>query len=165
MQPERSGRLTKWTIELGEYDIGYNRRISMKGQALVDFLTEVPDKVDRGDIDEPMTESKKDEAQEGPEVPGDIWMLYTDGASSIDGSGAGVILTSPLGDKSTYALRFDFKCSNNEAEYEALLAGMRLAQSVGVTTLEARGILSWWQISSMDYTKQKKHTSRNISIK
>ena len=65
--------------------------------------------------------------------------LYTDGASSADGSGAGIILPSPLGDKSTYALRFDFKCSNNEAEYEALLAGMRLAHSMGVNKLEAKG--------------------------
>ena len=60
------------------------------------------------------------------------WTLYTDGASSSEGAGAGVILTSPTGERSTYALRFGFKCSNNEAEYEATLAGLRLAQSLKV---------------------------------
>jgi ribonuclease HI len=35
-------------------------------------------------------------------------------------------------------LRFEFKASNNQAEYEALLAGMRLALEVGVKELEAK---------------------------
>ncbi|GJS44893.1 ARID DNA-binding domain-containing protein [Tanacetum coccineum] len=51
-----------------------------------------------------------------------MWTLFTDGASSIEGSGAGLILTDPNGQEVTYALRFDFKTSNNEAEYEALIA-------------------------------------------
>ncbi|GKD23813.1 suppressor of mec-8 and unc-52 protein homolog 1, partial [Tanacetum coccineum] len=46
------------------------------------------------------------------------------GASSAEGSGAGLILTDPNGQEVTYALRFDFKTSNNEAEYEALIAGL-----------------------------------------
>ena len=56
MQPERSGRLTKWAIELWEYDIGYQRRVSMKGQALADFLTEIPDKIENSNKDELTTE-------------------------------------------------------------------------------------------------------------
>nr|KAJ0215185.1 hypothetical protein LSAT_V11C300107570 [Lactuca sativa] len=59
------------------------------------------------------------------------WTLYTDGASSKEGSGAGPILTSPTGEEITYALRFDFRTSNNEAEYEALLAGLRLVVKMG----------------------------------
>ncbi|GJR10899.1 reverse transcriptase domain-containing protein [Tanacetum coccineum] len=53
--------------------------------------------------------------------------LYTDGASSFDGSGAGLMLISPEGKEYTYALRFKFKTTKNEAEYEALLAGLRIA--------------------------------------
>nr|GEV14137.1 reverse transcriptase domain-containing protein [Tanacetum cinerariifolium] len=50
------------------------------------------------------------------------WTLFTDGSSCVDGSGTGLILTSPEGTKFTYALRFQFTASNNEAEYEVLIA-------------------------------------------
>ncbi|GJW50720.1 reverse transcriptase domain-containing protein [Tanacetum coccineum] len=62
-----------------------------------------------------------------PEKSTPTWTLFTDGASSIEGSGAGLILTDPNGKEITYALRFDFRASNNEAEYEALVAGLELA--------------------------------------
>nr|GEV95661.1 hypothetical protein [Tanacetum cinerariifolium] len=58
--------------------------------------------------------------------------LFTDGSSCVDGSGTGLILTSPEGTKFTYALRFQFAASNNEAEYEALIAGLRIAAQMGV---------------------------------
>ncbi|GJW48654.1 reverse transcriptase domain-containing protein [Tanacetum coccineum] len=50
----------------------------------------------------------------------------------VDGSGAGLILTNPEGMEFTYALRFEFTATNNEAEYEALLAGLRIAARMGV---------------------------------
>ncbi|GJZ46832.1 reverse transcriptase domain-containing protein [Tanacetum coccineum] len=50
----------------------------------------------------------------------------------VDGSGAGLILTSPEGTEFTYALRFQFTASNNEAEYEALIAGLRIMAQMGV---------------------------------
>ncbi|GJY79717.1 reverse transcriptase domain-containing protein [Tanacetum coccineum] len=50
-------------------------------------------------------------------------IYFVNGASGSDGSGAGVILTDPAGKEITYALRFDLPTSNNEAEYEALIAG------------------------------------------
>nr|GFA02187.1 reverse transcriptase domain-containing protein [Tanacetum cinerariifolium] len=50
-----------------------------------------------------------------------MWKLYTDGASSSDGSGAGLMLISPGGKEYMYVLRFEFETINNEAEYEALL--------------------------------------------
>nr|KAJ0189120.1 hypothetical protein LSAT_V11C800391190 [Lactuca sativa] len=59
------------------------------------------------------------------------WTLYIDGASSKEGPGVGFILTSPTGEEVTYALRFHFRTSNNEAKYEALLAGLRLAVKMG----------------------------------
>nr|GEY18049.1 reverse transcriptase domain-containing protein [Tanacetum cinerariifolium] len=48
------------------------------------------------------------------------------------GSGAGLILTSPEGTEFTYALRFQFTASNNETEYEALIAGLQIAAQMGV---------------------------------
>ncbi|GJS79994.1 reverse transcriptase domain-containing protein [Tanacetum coccineum] len=53
------------------------------------------------------------------------------------GSEAGLILTNPTEVKFTYALRFEFKASNNEAEYEALLAGLRIAEKISVKHIEA----------------------------
>ena len=57
--------------------------------------------------------------------------MYTDGASSREVLGVGLLLTSLEGEEVTYALRFDFHTSNNKAEYEALLAGLRLAKQMG----------------------------------
>ncbi|GKD04986.1 reverse transcriptase domain-containing protein [Tanacetum coccineum] len=65
------------------------------------------------------------------------WILFTDGSSCIDGSGARLILTNPEGMKFTYALRFRFDATNNEAEYEALIAGLRIAEQMGVKNLQA----------------------------
>ncbi|GKE20894.1 reverse transcriptase domain-containing protein [Tanacetum coccineum] len=66
------------------------------------------------------------------ETPQEPWTLFTDGSSCVDGSGAGLILTSPEGTEFTYALGFQFTASNNEAEYEALIAGLRIAAQMGV---------------------------------
>nr|GEU64200.1 reverse transcriptase domain-containing protein [Tanacetum cinerariifolium] len=63
--------------------------------------------------------------------------LFTDGSSCVDGSGAGLILTNPDGVEFTYALRFQFAASNNEAEYEALIAGLRIAAQMGVKNIQA----------------------------
>nr|GEV85048.1 reverse transcriptase domain-containing protein [Tanacetum cinerariifolium] len=64
------------------------------------------------------------------------WTLFTDGSSCVDGSGAELILTNPEGVEFTYALRFQFTASNNEAEYEALVAGLRIAAQMGVKNVQ-----------------------------
>ncbi|GJY36399.1 reverse transcriptase domain-containing protein, partial [Tanacetum coccineum] len=53
------------------------------------------------------------------------------------GSGAGLILTNLEGVKFSYAMRFRFEATNNEAEYEALIAGIRIAEQMGVKNLQA----------------------------
>nr|GEX49416.1 hypothetical protein [Tanacetum cinerariifolium] len=63
------------------------------------------------------------------------WKLYTDGAASSDRSGSRLMLIDPEGKKYTYALRFRFKATNNEAEYEALLDGLRIAQDMEIISL------------------------------
>ena len=64
------------------------------------------------------------------------WELYLDGSSNEGGSGAGLFLVSPEGYQMHYALRFGFKASNNEAEYEVLIAGLKLAREIKVESLE-----------------------------
>ncbi|GKA97139.1 reverse transcriptase domain-containing protein [Tanacetum coccineum] len=65
------------------------------------------------------------------------WTLFTDRSSCVDGSGAGLILTNLEGAEFTYALRFRFEATNKEAEYEALIAGLRIAEEMGVKNLQA----------------------------
>ncbi|KAL0373706.1 UNVERIFIED_CONTAM: Ribonuclease HI [Sesamum radiatum] len=65
------------------------------------------------------------------------WLLHVDGSSTAQGSGAGIIITTPQGEDIEFAMKFDFKASNNEAEYEALVIGMRMAHEMGVRHLLA----------------------------
>ena len=65
-----------------------------------------------------------------------IWRLSIDGAANAQGSGAGLILTSPDGIDVEYALILGFQASNNEAEYEAVIAGLNLAHSMEADQLE-----------------------------
>ncbi|GJZ00030.1 reverse transcriptase domain-containing protein [Tanacetum coccineum] len=88
-----------------------------------------------------IVERPKDDSPDTPieaeeDLP-DPWTLFTDGSSCVDGSGAGLILTDPGVAEFTYALRFKFDATNNDAKYEALLAGLRIAEQMGVKNLQA----------------------------
>src|SRR5690606_14416597 len=63
-------------------------------------------------------------------LPTKSWILHVDGSSTNKGSGAGVQLQSPTRELIQQSFSFGFPASNNEAEYEALIAGLRLAQAV-----------------------------------
>ena len=65
-----------------------------------------------------------------------IWRLSVDGATNAQGSGAGLIMTSPDGIDVVYALIFGFQTSNNEVEYEVVIAGLNLAHSMEADQLE-----------------------------
>ena len=130
LKPENSGRLAKWAIELGEHDIKYKPRTAIKGQIIADFIAESSKNSNSETLGG--TTTLKPKTQE--ETP--FWTLYIDGASSEEGSGAGLILADLDGKEVTHALRFEFPASNNEAEYEALLAGLELAVKIGVHRLQ-----------------------------
>ncbi|GKA58838.1 reverse transcriptase domain-containing protein [Tanacetum coccineum] len=122
---EITGRMLKWKFELEGYDIQYKPRILIKRQILANFIMERPE------------EESPDELMTEPKELRKPWTLFTDGSSCIDGSGAGLILTNPEGVEFTYAMRFRFEATNNEAEYEALIAGLRIAEQMGVKNLQA----------------------------
>nr|GEW10152.1 reverse transcriptase domain-containing protein [Tanacetum cinerariifolium] len=121
-RPDMAGRLQKWSIMLGEHNITYRPRMSVKGQILADFLIEMP-----GDASQAGPAAVTQEEQR---------TLFTNGSSCVDGSGAGLILANPKGVEFTYTLRFQFAASNNEAEYEALIAGLRIATQMGVKNVQ-----------------------------
>ncbi|GAV81091.1 RVT_3 domain-containing protein [Cephalotus follicularis] len=66
-----------------------------------------------------------------------VWKLFVDESFCVSRSGAGLVLTSPDGWTLQYALRFGFKVTNNEAEWEALVAGLTIAKHLEVQKLEA----------------------------
>nr|GEU96162.1 reverse transcriptase domain-containing protein [Tanacetum cinerariifolium] len=91
------GRLQKWSIELGEYEIHYRPRVSVKGKILADIIVEQPE------------EDSLDTVMETKEELLEPWILFIDESSCTDGSGGGLILTNPKGMEFTYALTFSFK--------------------------------------------------------
>ncbi|GFY87564.1 hypothetical protein Acr_05g0012030 [Actinidia rufa] len=73
---------------------------------------------------------------EPPQVePTVAWQMYVDRARNCQGAGTGVVLKSPEGAVFEQCLRFNFLATNNEAEYEALIAGLRSASKLGVPEL------------------------------
>ena len=112
---EATCRVAKWAIELSLHGLKYMPRTSVKSQALVDFIN------DWTELQAP--EDKPDNT---------YWTIHFDGSRQLEGSGAGVVLTSPRGDKICYVLRLMFPCTNNVAEYEALLHGLRVAKDMNL---------------------------------
>jgi len=117
--PSQSRRLAKWAVELSEYDIEYRPRTSAKSQVLADFLVELP----TGTVTNKELNS--------------TWVLHVDGSSSKQGSGTGIRLTSPTREILEQSFRLEFHASNNEAEYEALIAGLRLAHGLKIRNIHS----------------------------
>ena len=65
--------------------------------------------------------------------------MYFDGSVMKTGASAGLLFISPLGEHMRYVIRLHFPVSNNRAEYEALLSGLRIAIELGVKRLDVRG--------------------------
>ena len=115
---EATGRMSSWASELSGCDISFEPRKEIKGQALADFLVETTRVIE-------------------PVAAEQVWKVYVDGSATMNGCGAGIICESPEGDKFEYALRFKFQASNNEAEYKALLVGLRMCKATGAKNVEA----------------------------
>ncbi|VFQ78088.1 unnamed protein product [Cuscuta campestris] len=118
-----SGRMIKWAMMLTQFNIEYRRRTAIKGQAVADFLVE-------------MTGVQEEEPARAITEP--WWSMSVDGASGPKGYGGGVVFTTPEGFKVYHALIFNFKLTNNEAEYEALIGGLRLAKTLQITCLQIK---------------------------
>jgi hypothetical protein len=74
-----------------------------------------------------------------PQIQAECWTLYFDGSVMKTGAGAGLLFISPLGEHMRYAVRLHFPASNNMAQYEALLCGLRIAIETGIKRLDVRG--------------------------
>ncbi|XP_017428620.2 uncharacterized protein LOC108336662 [Vigna angularis] len=114
-KPDLAGRIVGWSMELSEFGLQFEPRGFIRGQHLADFAVELP-------------------WEEGhPE-----WILYVDGSSEKSGGGAGIVLEGPDDFIVEQAIVFRFKISNNQAEYEAVLARLELAKDLGAVAVKCR---------------------------
>jgi ribonuclease HI len=74
-----------------------------------------------------------------PQIQAECWTLYFDGSVMKTGAGAGLLFVSPLTEHMRYAVRLHFPASNNMAEYEALLCGLKISIEIGIKRLDVRG--------------------------
>jgi hypothetical protein len=114
---EATGKITKWVFELSMYDIVYKPRTTIKAQALGDFVAEWT---------EIQTPPKKIELEN--------CTINFDG--SLQRARAGIPVTSPKGESFKYVLQIHFLASNNAAEYEVLLHGLRIVTALDIHRLK-----------------------------
>ncbi|GAU42123.1 hypothetical protein TSUD_350970 [Trifolium subterraneum] len=107
--------MLKWSLELTEFDISFESRKALKAQVLADFVAE-------------MTTSTTSEKNK--------WTIIVDGSSNSQGSGASIILENGDGVLIEVSLGLSFPTTNNQAEYEAFLAGLRLAEDMGAEEIK-----------------------------
>lgn len=114
-KPDLSGRIVAWSIELSEFGLRFEPQGSIKGQHLADFVVE---------------------SSQPTETP--LWFLNVDGSSDKRGGGTGIVLEGPDNVIVEQAISFNFQLSNNQAEYEALIAGLILARELEVDRIECK---------------------------
>ena len=107
---------------VGPYTIFYQPRTAIKSQALSNFLVDWA------------------ETQYLPPAPDSThWRMHFDRSKMRTGLGVGIVLTSPKGDKLRYTWQIHFAASNNVAEYEALVHGLRLAKELSIRQILCYG--------------------------
>ena len=114
-------RIVKWGTRLGSFDLRYKTRSSVKGQVLTDFVAEF---------------SLKNEGEMVCHVECCPWKVFVDGASSVMGVGAGIVIITLEGIRLEHSFRLGFRASNNETEYKALLAELRIVLGMSVRDVE-----------------------------
>jgi ribonuclease HI len=113
---EATGWVGKWVAELNEFTIDYVHRSSIQSQALANFIAD-------------WTPGAQDEERIND---AEAWTVFCDGSWGTFSAGAAVILVAPSKVRTCYAVRLDFSCTNNIAEYEALLLGLRKLKAMGI---------------------------------
>ncbi|XP_070020346.1 uncharacterized protein [Nicotiana sylvestris] len=145
-KPMPTGRLAKWQILLIEFDIVYVTRTAIKAQALADHLAENPVDEEYEPLrtylpDEEVMHIDKVEKDEKTE-----WKLFFDGDANIKGVGIGAVLVSETGHHYPVTAQLYFYCTNNMAEYEACIMGLRLVVDMGIQEVLVLGdsnLLVW----------------------
>ncbi|XP_058722974.1 uncharacterized protein LOC131594788 [Vicia villosa] len=142
-KPIMHSRIGKWALALTEYSLAFVPLKAMKGQVVSDFI------VDHAVVETPqlLVELKP-------------WRLFFDGSTHKDGSGVGILLISPDGIPTKLKYRIEGPlCSNNEAEYEALIVGLEALLELGATRVEIKGDS---ELVIKQFTKEYKCIKENL---
>src|SRR3954465_1019710 len=150
---DATGRVAKWGIELAAFEITYKRRDAIKSQALAYFVADWTETPDATPLPEP-----------------EYWVMHFDGSKLLNGSGAGVLLQSPKGDKLHYVLQIHFEATNNMAEYEALIHGLRVAKDIGIkrivccgdSDLVAQQVAGTWNVRNPGISRRSGRDSQEL---
>jgi len=135
-KPILTDRLVRWQTFLSQFDIIYVTQRAVKEQAIVEHLAHLPlPTFSPADAEFPDEELKTLFFIDT--IPS--WVLYFDGALNSKGTGIGAVLLSPEGVIIPQAIQLTFPATNNMAEYEALLAGLKLALVINVKELRIIG--------------------------
>ncbi|XP_074359604.1 uncharacterized protein LOC141699604 [Apium graveolens] len=133
------GKNVKVGDRAGTIRFGILPSYSDQGQALADFILEFDSEVDNKAIVLAETSSQGNPpANVREEFPHPWWILHVDGAVNNNGAGAKIVLVTPEGHHLMSVIHFKFYVTNNDAEYEALINGLKIALEVGVVNLIAR---------------------------
>ncbi|XP_074337354.1 uncharacterized protein LOC141674547 [Apium graveolens] len=162
--PKANRRLIKWEIELGEFDIKYKPRTAIKAHALADFVVECTINDQEVGWQEIVTPEGGEKEKDEETTLKEYWVLHFDGASKTKSSGAGLVLQIPVGFMIEYALKLDFSTTNNEAEYETLIAGLGLARADDTMAKYLRvvkGILTQFDEWYVEHIPREENTTAN----
>ncbi|XP_016689019.2 uncharacterized protein [Gossypium hirsutum] len=131
------GRMARWQILLSELDIVYVNQKAIKGSTIAKFLaSKALEDYEPLNFDFPnedlmyLATAEEDSHENHP------WKLNFDGASNAIGNEIGAVLVSPNGDYYPFTSKLDFDCTNNMAEYEACIIGIRAAIERKIKILE-----------------------------
>ncbi|CAL2229234.1 unnamed protein product [Prunus armeniaca] len=144
-RPMLRSRIGKWTMALTEFAFRYVPQKAVKGQAVVDFLADHPgeeiENMDSLDIKNADLLTRAHTCLNNPiySVHLTPWKLYFNGSKTNVASGAGIVLEDPLGIVHCYSFQLDFQCTNNRAEYEALIIGLEMLVELRIQSVEMLG--------------------------
>ncbi|KAI4297551.1 hypothetical protein L6164_037436 [Bauhinia variegata] len=157
-RPYLSGRLAKWQIVLSEYDVVYMTKKSIKRSAIANHLENNPledyQPMKFEFPDEDILVVNKEEEKE----KSNRWKMYFDGAMNIHKSGVRVVVISLEEKQFLVAIKLEFECTNNVAEYEACVRGLKATLNLKVKTLDVFGdlVLIIYQVKGKRHTRDPK---------
>ncbi|XP_075095392.1 uncharacterized protein LOC142173674 [Nicotiana tabacum] len=123
-KPVLSDRLARWYLQFQQFKIVYVPQNAVKGQALADFLVDhpIPD-------DWELSDELPDEDAMVIEIQ-PPWKMYFDGVAHREGAGAGIVFITSQGEVFPYSFTRTQWCSNNVAEYQALILGLEMVVDI-----------------------------------